>query len=765
LLRPRDLTLHANSVGEWPAKDLLSALLGKPSAKVSDFLELMPGTICSGLETNGIVLKRTGELCYLIEANLERFTVQALLSTWDNIATTGDINEGSSLKPNFSTTFNFLRLLFRAANFADEEIDIDLMKKCSSSFNDLYLEVQSTVRHEMDNSAETVLHGVCGNAVFLETSGKPSRFLFVIYLSILKLCQQLFEAVEKPNLIRGMFLTLSEVLSQIHANVLDSKLSAKDMREEAATVFTSILESVQNKISGPYDNELLSGCEKFLIKLLGRGGYHYAVISVTACKLWMKTFAEAKSLNYSTKMKNVLLPLINRRVIHAPGLSNQMYSNGKIDDYSNDTISAASYSESRLPNDYVTNCCNVTKEGKLTKEMCGAFQYNVLSSSRIRKKRSCSDNQCSENLDSAGTETTGRIKSSPVSIESTFVKDKRMGEVTPRRKSMPHRKRLNLVSLDDDSVEYIPISSTESAKKMKLTERQREMFSEKRERMPFLDDDSQQSAVIAHLPAEFDTESLQSVSTNTTESWTTNTAENEKNDSCVMVRNGVVGSFLCNPVRMKEGFTAVETDCKSIRRMPNVKLNFDQADRTMAMIVREAYDRESIQHSFVDSGNQESKSELLTEDGRSVSHNDVLVLRRIEDVLNVRKPLNTSIEEMDVNDIDMGVSRTPQKESSAAKKVEDVLAPTIAERIIGTPGILKTVKAPSTSERKLRRVHFDEAMENRFSDVKPVVNVEVGETEVAEDPALSEATPKQSTPRKPFSHLQPAIGEVVLLPI
>ncbi|VDM61607.1 unnamed protein product [Angiostrongylus costaricensis] len=684
LLLPRDLTLHANTVGEYPAKDILSALLGKPSAKVSDFLELIPGTICSGLETNGIVLKRIGELCYLIEANLERFTVRALLSTWDSIATMlrryikeiDDINEGSFLKPDFSTTFNFLRLLFRAANFADEEVDIDLIKKCSSTFNGLYLEVQGTVRHEIDNNAETVLHGssiefnALGEvATFVKLiqivsnklksmahsvkNEKPSRFLFVSYLSILKLCQQLFDTIEKPNLIRSMFLTLSEVLSQIHANILDSKLPGKDIREEAAAVFTSILESVQDKISGPYDSGLLSGCEELLVRLLGRGGYLYAMISVTACKLWMKTFAEAKSLNYSTRMKNVLLPLINRRVIHAPGLSNQTYSNGKIDNYTDDAISAA---------------------------------------------------------------------------------DGRIGEVTPRRKSTPHRKRLNMDSLDDDSVEYIPITSTESAKKMKLTERQREMFSEKRERMPFLDDDSQQSAVIAHLPEQFDTESSQAVSTNTTESRGTNTAENKKSDSCVMVENGVTGSFQCNPVHMKEEFTAVQTDCKSLRRIPNVKLNFDQ---------------------------ELEKWELLNEDGHAVSHNSVLVLREIEDVLNVREPLNTSIEESDTNDIDRDISRTPEKESSAAKKMEDVLEPTIVERIIGTPGILKTVKTPSTSERKPRRVHFDEAMENRCSAVKPVVNVEVGEIGVAEEqfPASSEATSKQSTPRKPFSHLQPAIAE------
>lgn len=34
--------------------------------------------------------------------------------------------------------------------------------------------------------------------------------------------------------------------------------------------------------------------------------------------------------------------------------------------------------------------------------------------------------------------------------------------------------------LDEDSIDYVPIVSSESAKKMKLTDRQREIFSEKR---------------------------------------------------------------------------------------------------------------------------------------------------------------------------------------------------------------------------------------------------------------------------------------------
>ncbi|VDM62280.1 unnamed protein product [Angiostrongylus costaricensis] len=636
LLRPRGLTLHANTVGEWPAKDILAALLGKSSAKVSDFLELIPGTICGGLETNGIVLKRIGELCYLIDANLERFV-------------TDDINQGSALKSNFSTVFNLLRLLFRAANSADEEVDMDLIKRCLSTFNDLYLEVQSIVRHEVDSSAETVLFGVFGNTVFPET----------------------------------------------------------------------ILESVQNKISGPYDNELLSCCEDLFIR-------------------------------------NVLLPLVNKRVIHAPGLSNQTYFMGKIDSYGDDALSVVSYSDSAVPNFYVANSFSITnEEGNPTNKICGSFEDNTLSPSQIGNNRNRSDTQCNKSLVSTEIEATGMVESSVVLAESTFVKGEREREMMPRRRSERVRKRINMGLLNNDSVEYILINSMESAKKMKQTKRQHEMSSEKRERMPFLVESSHQSAVVAHLTEGFDAMSSQAASTNTAESPRTKTAENKTNDNCVVVGNEVTGSLSCNAVRIKEGFAKDATDSKSLRKLPKVKLNFDQVDRTRAMVVAEVCDKESNQHLFLGTDNQSveeensawshrkevpskyagrriasksienimlettlevqselrpstsvraseelEKSKLFIGDSFAVSCDDVLVLHEIEDVLNSSDSLNTSMDTVDTSDVDLGIQQRIVKERSTAEKVGKMLTPTTVKRVIGTPGILKKAKSPSTSEKK-----------------------------------------------------------------
>ncbi|KAK6031490.1 hypothetical protein OSTOST_02360, partial [Ostertagia ostertagi] len=98
LFRGGDLSVHANTVGEWPAMKLVEAILKKsrkdeqdtaekPSTKLlSEFLEIIPGTLRGGLETEGIVLKRLGELCDMIEGNLDCFDAQSVLKTWSHMA-------------------------------------------------------------------------------------------------------------------------------------------------------------------------------------------------------------------------------------------------------------------------------------------------------------------------------------------------------------------------------------------------------------------------------------------------------------------------------------------------------------------------------------------------------------------------------------------------------------------------------------------------------------------------------------------------------
>ncbi|VDP46767.1 unnamed protein product [Heligmosomoides polygyrus] len=134
LFREADLSVHANTISDWPAKIILETLLDKPSARIGEFLELVPGTLGDGLETDSIVLKRTD-----------------------------DINEGSLLKPDFSTTFSFMRLLFKAINHAEEEVDESTLSSCVSAFGHLYEEVQTTVKHEVNCNAATVLFGVLGS--------------------------------------------------------------------------------------------------------------------------------------------------------------------------------------------------------------------------------------------------------------------------------------------------------------------------------------------------------------------------------------------------------------------------------------------------------------------------------------------------------------------------------------------------------------------------------------------------------------------------
>ncbi|KAJ1346186.1 DNA-binding protein rif1 [Parelaphostrongylus tenuis] len=755
-------------------------------------------------------VKRIGELCCLMEANAERFVLGALLRTWDTLAKlltsyikeTDDINEGNVLETRLFQNFQFIcGCFFERPNYAVEEADVDLVKKYSGTFSELYLEVQNTVRHEVGNSAETVLRCVFGDTVLPETmccanlyittldsvitifpfdslqeerifsgsstefdalgdlstfvnlvqivscklvnlaqpveKGKTSRSLLLNILSVLKLCQRLFNAVEKPNLIRCMFLTLSKVLSDLH---------------------TKILESVRDKISGPYDNELLSGCEQLLLRLLSRTRNNPPKLLASACKLWKKTFAEAKTLNYSADMRKVLLPL-SKRLIYAPGLSKQTQENsGAVDECVDDTSSAM-----------VVSSSGVTRvEDSSTNKGSESSEHSTLSSSRSSHERNHCDTDCGRSLNSSGTKINEKVKSPTTVVVPTSVENERTDETTPRRRSTPIRKRPNLGLLDDDSVEYVPVSSTDSAKRMKLTERQREMFTEKRERMPFLDDDSQQSAVILHLPEEFDPELTQTAATHVTVSPVANFAEHEIGDSSDAVRNELVESS--SRGLPEEEFQRIPADCKCFRRKSNVKLNFDRETplehvqrRSATIKIADVCETVNELQSNLESSSsvtpaQESESsDALNEVDCTISHDDGLVLREIEDVLVVRESSDANMSKLDTNGVDMDTPPTSLEEN-----MEDVSTPSFIQKLIGTPGILKKANSPSTSEKKCRRVHFCAAIENR-SPAYQRVNGEVGGVVVSEKqfPTPSKIASGQLTPRRPFSHVQPAQAESV----
>ncbi|KAK6031489.1 hypothetical protein OSTOST_02359, partial [Ostertagia ostertagi] len=83
----------------------------------------------------------------------------------------------------------------------------------------------------------------------------------------------------------------------------------------------------------------------------------------------------------------------------------------------------------------------------------------------------------------------------------------------------------------------------------------------------------------------------------------------------------------------------------------------------------------------------------IIQDVTTQQTDDTLVLREMDDVLNVTAPNNGQ----------RSIAATP--------------TPAFVQRIAGTPGILKKVDSPSTAEKKLRRVHFGGTLENNALDV------------------------------------------------
>ncbi|RCN46362.1 hypothetical protein ANCCAN_07656 [Ancylostoma caninum] len=597
LFAPKDHSIHANTVGEWPAKNILAVVLDKyADGKISSLLEVVPGTLLDASDNPGTILGRVDQLSTLINEYMERFEVRALLKTWAQLADimkkhireTDDINEGNLTRPDFSTTFGLLRLIFEIANLADEDVEVAMVEKCCSLFGQLYAEAQNSVRREYRCSAKTVLSGVLGDSIPPKSSCcvnvYVSAFISILevypfsllnesevfsgssvefnpigeiaplvdavkvvqktltgiaasteakligavpenYLSIVLICQKLLEVVEKPSMMRNMFLTLSDLLKDFYDLFFGDDTRFKDVSRSALDAYLAILDLVKKKISGPYDDTLLSGCAPLMAQLLGGISGRRAKLRVAAAELWNMTFAKAKSLTYPKELRRILSTLVQKRVVYAPGLSRKSFSSSDINEYKEivdvESPSKSAEDSSQRKRARRSKICRQTSDAE---NSIPGISISASKSGTRQIKRSFSpvDSQADDSVAPKKKAVLEGGHSPPVVVKSEKASEMedqkslqnsepKKNQSTPIRYGTPGSKRRNYVSLlDEDSVDYVPIASTDSAKKMKLTDRQKEMFSEKRERMPFLDEDSQPIAVITNLQTEFDLESSQS---------------------------------------------------------------------------------------------------------------------------------------------------------------------------------------------------------------------------------------------------------------
>ncbi|VDO24089.1 unnamed protein product [Haemonchus placei] len=926
LFRAQNLSIHANSVGEWPALNLLRAMLEKSPAKIrratfapsfrhivvnkvicSEFLEIIPGTLCGGLETDGIVLERLNHICGVVEEHINVFDKQSVLKTWsqlsalltDFIKKTDDINEGNLLKPNFSTTFKLLALLFKIANHVDEDVSVDIMKKCSTEFSRLYAEVQTTVRHEVDCRAETVLNGVFGSTAAPETicclhmftaalsdivdiypfesiskkevhfgnslefnalgelttfanviqslgekliriinedkTEKLPRTIYGDFLALLIICQKLFAAIQEPSLIRVLFTTLCGMLGEMLGKIYGDDSRLKEITPSSLTAYLEIVENVKSKITGPFDDGLLSDCAPLLTRL------------------------------------NVLLPLVQKRVISVPGFfkvdeSSGCALSGDEDASFSSQTSSASQSSSRPRR--TRRSAKIEENSEHCEVVLHSYTPVAGSSSQIGKRRSQVNANTKETKvpkrESIAMEKSDGKPRNVDSKENLFAESRKPEEITPSRQIATPRtkRRIRGGLLDEDSVDYVPIASSESAKKMKLTDRQREMFSEKRDRMPFLDEDSQNSAVIAHLPSEFDVELSQSISNCP--------AKNDKamSDDTMVVEDQIERE---QGLLLKEAAPSVSpmVDVKaekvveektSSRRKPKLKLNFDQiqhcenslsspvsnvasrnensnevemsrklsdlqtacyssiADEvssreSTAQTVENDSDenvendaplgcrrsrkksnpskyvaqkrRESIKITEKEKRTLQSPSTKIKESSGKVvdeeipkelsapktppplsqeeiaqQNNETPILREIDEVLNVIDSKRRSADgSSDEKNLETAVTETPEKQNTETEKIAATPIHTLVQKISGTPGILKKVDSPSTAEKKLRRVHFGDALENNEPHA---VNDDPVKVIALDDhiPVSPKGVMKKPTPRRPFFHLQTTFEQV-----
>ncbi|KAL6737161.1 hypothetical protein Aduo_010830 [Ancylostoma duodenale] len=671
LFTPTDHSIHANTVGEWPAKNILAAVLDKyTDGKISSLLEVAPGTLRDASDNPGTILGRVDQLSTLISEHMERFKVRSLLKTWAQLADilkshireTDDINEGNLTRPDFSTTFGLLRLIFEIANRADDDVDVAMVEKCCSLFGQLYAEAQNSVRREYRCSAKTVLSGVLGDSIPPKTSccvnvyvsafisildvypfsllneseifsgsslefnplgevapfvdavkliektltglaksteGKFPRAVPENYLSIVLICQKLLEVIEKPSMIRNMFLTLSDLLKDLYDVFFGDDIRFKDVSRAALDAYLAILDLVKKKISGPYDDTLLSGCAPFMAQLLGGISGKRAKLRVAAAELWNMTFAKSKSLTYPKELRRILSTLVQKRVVYAPGLSRKSMSSSDINEYK-EIVGVESPSKSAQDSSQGKQHARrskICRQASDAENSTPGMSMSASKSGKRQKKRSFSpvDSQADGSVApkkkavlEGGSSPLAVVKSEKafeIEIQKSVQNpEPKENQPTPTRYCTPGTKRRNFVSLlDEDSVDYVPIASSDSAKKMKLTDRQKEIFSEKRERMPFLDEDSQPIAVITNLQTEFDLESSQSASLNSTvpvPALVKKETTAESNSVGENVKTGALAPEDVKQVTADAGTDSNNSTDASSRRRSKVKLNFDKVETT-----------------------------------------------------------------------------------------------------------------------------------------------------------------------------------------
>ncbi|VDL73707.1 unnamed protein product [Nippostrongylus brasiliensis] len=782
LFQGGDLSKHANTIGQWPAKDLLVTLLKKSPAQIrsahGEFLAVVPETIASGAEMDNVALKRVGEFCLLMEIHLKRFDSQKVLKTWSHVAEilteyvrkTDDINEGNLLKPDFSTAFNVLKFVFEAANYAEQDVEADIIKRCSAAFASLYEEVQSTVRHEVDCTAETVLSGVFGSitepktmcAVQLynaalasvieiyplnllsdkelffgsysdarEAGGEVGTFVKLFHL----VGKKVFDMMNSEQ-IRAAFVQLCDMLEDVYEKICGLDIRVREITQEH---FCGIIESVRGKIPGPYDNDLLTECAPLLTKILNCRGKRSKIFTAT-CSFWKDTFAKAQSLHYPPELRKVLIPLVKKRVLTAPGLTKSTNADGMIDSDNEDTSSVVSPATASL------------------------------SSSRPRRSRKLTGAQ-TELSQQSRSSVSEKIEEKPIVVKGN---EKLVGEGSaPPSAKVPKNETEELTK---DGLKPLSEVYAGDMKDMKFA----------RERMPFLDEDSQTSAVISHIATEFDVESSQSI-LNVQQSGIGRKDPSLDEKKGVDQQSDQIRSSLeeLQPEKVVED---------SSRRKSNVRLNFDKQPAPGDMFMEEevSSSEESVERSLESTGDEsenvettgpqrprrsrkkttpskyvaqkrrestklaeadqktpaggtpkkgrllkktplkelmekcEEKTEPAVEKQPDISNqaDEDLVLREIDEILN-EEPTSTSLDDS----LDELVTETPEKQPDEESLMETPVkenptfekiaaTPTLpfVQRIAGTPGILKKVDSPSTAEKKLRRVHFGAALDGDTTD-------------------------------------------------
>ncbi|CAJ0610411.1 unnamed protein product [Cylicocyclus nassatus] len=580
LLTTKDLFMYANTPTEWSAKALLNSLLEKYiGGRISHLLEATAGTLLNVFKNH--VLKRVGELSDLMEKHLQRFEVISLVKAWTQLADitkvfigeSGDINEGGLIRPDFRTSFGLLRLIFRIANVAEEEVDAKVLQKCTTSFGGLYSEAQTGIRHEHGYSAEIILKGLYDDLILPETfccinvytsafaflmevypfnfineddvfcaassefsalgeitplikavatvgrkliemistiekDSKLSKSILEDVSSIVSVVMKLFQSIEKPSIIRNLFLSMSGLLKDMYSLIFTEDVRFKTIAGPAFEAYLTVLKLVKTKAFGPYDESMLNECAPFFVQLLGGMHGKHAKLRDAAAELWNNTFAKAV-FNYPIELRKILINLAQKRIVFAAGLPRKSINNSDINEYQEITESHSNSSLASQSSQGTVNACAEVNEDPVRRRRSKRFAApaNVKEEVSMKRAREYPN-------DITPMKNEMQLPTSPFAdkiLKKEEIRDSPQPSSSLQTSAAKRRKIVG--SLEEDYVDYVPIGTSESAKKMKLTERQKEVFSAKRDRMPFLDEESQ-SAVIANLGKEFDLECFQSASAN-----------------------------------------------------------------------------------------------------------------------------------------------------------------------------------------------------------------------------------------------------------